>query len=250
MKRIIFMTLLCVFISTPLMADPIKLKLYYEDVTGHKVSDYRSGAGGEFVVELGTGWTYDVLFLYDEATKNEASYNDSFQTFCVESETYLAESGHEYTAVLNTYAELGDGGSVNGEDELSQGAAYLYYQFAKGQLTGYEYTPGSTRAADAKELQKAIWALEDETGFSYSYSAGGSGNEFYDLAYLAFGGVESDLYVDNLQTDGSLLYPVMVMNLTGSPESQDQLVLIPVPAAMLLGLLGLGAAGIKLRKYA
>ena len=45
-------------------------------------------------------------------------------------------------------------------------------------------------------------------------------------------------------------YAVKRMIPSASPDSQAMLVLVPVPGAVLLGLLGLSAAGIRLRKYA
>ena len=38
-------------------------------------------------------------------------------------------------------------------------------------------------------------------------------------------------------------------NSDGTGYKQDQLYLVPVPGAVLLGILGLGAAGLKLRKF-
>ena len=106
----------------------------------------------------------------------------------------------------------------------------------------YEYTPGADRANEAGELQQAMWALEDEVGDP-------TGNEYFDLAVTQFGSIA----LAEADNAGHLnQYPVKVMNLYDSlgNRAQDVLVLVPVPAAVLLGVLGLGVAGWKLRKYA
>ena len=58
----------------------------------------------------------------------------------------------------------GGGGAVDGKDPVSAGTGWLYSQFARGSLTGYDYdniTPLG-RIESARLLQLAIWMLEDE----------------------------------------------------------------------------------------
>ena len=244
MRKLIFITIVCAFLAGPVLAGP-KVKIHYDAPT----DPYRVGGGGEFTAEVTTGWTYDVLALYAADTKNEAGYGDSFQTFCLETGEGLHDSGFEYDVILNDNAIYG-GEEVPGGlgyDPISIGTAYLYYEFAKGTLTGYEYDEtkmtGSSydREIDAGDLQEAIWYLEDEI------TTAPSGNEFYTAALTEFtnlAGAQADNagHVDQ--------YPVMAMNLYGSVTDQDMMVLVPIPAAVLLGILGLSVAGIKLRKYA
>lgn len=237
MRKLIFITIVFAFLAGPVLAGP-KVEVYY----GTATYPYRTGNGGEFTAKLTTGWTYDVLSLYADDTKDQAGYTNSFQTFCIESNEYLKTDGYEYNVTLNDSAVLGGSGGGN-PDPLSVGTAYLYELFAKGTLdtlTSYIYdeTSGTARKDEAGKFQQALWALEDEI-------PNPSGNEYFDLAVGQFGSIA------NAKANNAGTYAVKVMNLYGSIDPrQDQLVLVPVPAAVLLGILGLGVAGIKLRKYA
>jgi hypothetical protein len=87
------------------------------------------------------------------------------------------------------------------------GAAFLYYEFATGALSGYDYVNAANRLADAGELQAAIWWFQgNQTGSGFPAIAT---DPFYLLAYGDFGsaafGADSGAYpVDILQLyDGS-----------------------------------------------
>ena len=69
--------------------------------------------------------------------------------------------------------------------------------------------------------------------------------KYPDLA-AKFGTLDTSVWKADNGTDA--WFGVKAMNLIGS-DRQDQLVLIPAPAAALLGLLGLCAAGVKLRRF-
>jgi len=241
MRKLIFITIVCIFLAGPVMAAPI-VKIWYDDPLP---GTYRTGNGGEFTAELpggwaAAGWTYNPQLLYGAATIDQYK-TPSFQTFCVEYNEGLGNDGKQYNVELSDSAWLG--GSVGpNPDPISLGTAYLYEQFAKGTLTGYAWAAGATRAADAGALQLAIWHLENEITLGTPLN-----NEWIGLAASDLGGIT----VAQLMGDNNGTYGVKVMRLTGSDTpQQDQLVLVPVPAAVLLGMLGLGVAGIKLRKYA
>jgi hypothetical protein len=120
--------------------------------------------------------------------------------------------------------------------------------------------PYST-ALEAAAVQVAVWEILDENHFLFgganpwNVSAGLSQGNFYldtspgnddeiavaDLANTMLGnlsaaGLPFDRYT-------------AVSNGPGTKNWQD-FVVVPVPAAFLLGMLGLGAAGLKLRKFA
>lgn len=237
MKRVIITAFVCAFFTAPVMADQVTM--WYSDSTGHNPSAYRTGDGGEFVAQMADPpWSF-ALGNYASTTLDQAGYTNSFQTFCLERNEYIW-NGITYDFDIGLAAVQGGVGGPR-PDPISVGTAYLYQQFATGQLAGYNYTPGAGRSASAGLLQNAIWALEQELSAPIAGS-----NAFWDLVVGKFGSVVG------ARADASAGYGVRVMNLHAcvTPTYQSQLVLVPVPAAALLGFIGLGYAGMKLRKMA
>ncbi len=173
-------------------------------------SNYSYGDGGEF-----TAVTSPSAFLgngYVASTK----VGGGFETFCVES-TVVFTPGTTYNYTLSSTTD-------SQGQALTEGAAYLYYEFATGNLTGYNYTPGSGRATTAGQLQAAIWYLmggQLGDGFNATTILG---DQFYKLA-LGFLGAGSI----NSANNGA--YGVDILELTcdnGTP-AQNQLVLTGTP---------------------
>jgi len=216
-----------------------------------RVTNYFGGGGGEFTLSttLNTS-AYSTLV----ATQTKDIYIDgamttSFQSFCVETDESVSPPSdviekttvNEYWSGGMIQSDAVQGGSGGGSpDPLDPMTAYLYTQFATGVLTGYDYNPVGNRASDAEELQKAIWYIEQEVGGSNTGQAGVWITE-------AQGAISSGAW--------SGIGAVRVLNLEnqtpgGFEDAQDMLYLVPVPGAVLLGILGLGVAGLKLRKFA
>jgi hypothetical protein len=128
--------------------------------------------------------------------------------------------------------------------------AFISPMFSEGVLSGYDYTEGAGRSLTAGQLQRAIWALEDEI----TLTAG-------DV--LASGWVtEATAAVSGGSWSG--LGQVRVLNLWSSStgqdvgrQAQDQLVIIdvpgggepppgvPLPAVVWVGGALLGAMGLR-----
>lgn len=225
---------------------------------------YPGLGGGEF-----TAYT-SVDYLGNYAAS--AQYDGGFQTFCIETGVDFTpgnspwNNNTPYYYTLGTVSQPLSGGGTGSATSLSLGAAFLYYEFATGNLDNLEnnifnYTYGSARQSDDNLLQAAIWAFQG--GQSYSgYPNGGAGNPFYNLAVndlTALGLVASN------PNDGT--YSVQILQMwTQAPNgqlgtaAQNQLVLTgdtgptpsPVPdggtTAILLGgaLTGLAALRRKL----
>jgi hypothetical protein len=246
MRKLILISIVCAFVAVPAFADSMQAYIN---------SSYQMGSGGEFTVQMTPLWSPDPRVYYSSTapdTRDVGTQDPSFQTFCVETTEYFSP-GSQYDVGLSDAAIYNNLGSAN-SDPLSVGAAWLYRQFAQGTLNGYNYStavipdsvPMTYRQVSADSLQKAIWYLEGE--------GGGVNNSFVTAAADQFGSL-SAAQGDNYSA-GVRQIPVMVMNLFASGHfgdynyrAQDMLVVVPVPAAVLLGLLGLGAAGMKLRKF-
>ena len=139
------------------------------------------------------------------------SLTGTFQTFCIEQGEYLSDNT-TYNYVINSAAVQGGVGGPD-PDPISKGTAYLFYNFAKGTLAGYDYT-GTTKT---QELQNAIWYLEQEIGNPGT-------NQFLTAVYGLYqrGFAEAS-------ADAGGLFGVAVLNLSkaGSPFAQDVLVRNP-----------------------
>lgn len=173
---------------------------------------------------------YDGLeYVLGNYTLGKTTDGTWFGTFCVELDEYFSDNGL-YDVALNSMAIAG-GNNTNSGDTISVGTAYLYEQFATGNLAaiGYSYNDQTS----ARKLQDMIWHLEE----NYALTAGGS--VFTSLLVSQF----TSLANAKLDYTGSA---VKVMNLTQhGGKRQDQLVYLGVPdGGLTLGLLGLSLVGL------
>ena len=179
-------------------------------------SNYSFGDGGEF-----TAVTTGQSFLgngYVPSTLVSTKSGQGFETFCVES-TVTFNPGETYNYTLSTTGVDSVG------QALTEGAAYLYYEFATGNLSKYTYTPGSGRSTTADQLQAAIWYLMGgQLGNGYTKTSILQ-DQFYKLALSVLGG--------NLDVANNGTYGVDILELTDVNNSkvpaQNQLVLTGVP---------------------
>jgi hypothetical protein len=181
---------------------------------------YSYDVGGEFSAAA----TGDFVANYAATT----IMGGEFDTFCIET-TVVFNPGQTYTYTLSNQDSMGRA--------LSEGAAFLYYEFAIGQLAGYSYTNPS-RNADAGELQAAIWAFQGNQSY-IGYPALAT-DPFYELAINTLGATGA-----NSPDNGR--YGVEVLQLwDGSNAAQNQLVyLAGVPdSASTSGMLALACAGL------
>jgi hypothetical protein len=221
MRKLIFITIVCAFLTAPALADMrINLQTSFTGRLG-------TTNGGEFLVTVlnATNGGGDAIGIYEVGS--------SFKTFCVETDEYVSGGSSNYYVTIDTEAWQGGTGGPE-PDPLSPQSAYLYSSWLDNTITNTN--------DNANAVQRAIWWFEQENNgqnnllVAQANTAVGVGGSWYNKW-----GANSigDIRVMNLWTNA---------NHTGN--AQDQLVLVPapVPGAVLLGMLGLGVAGLKLRK--
>ena len=107
------------------------------------------------------------------------------------------------------------------------------------------------RSQPAEQLQKAIWYIEEEIGLT---EVGGVLTQTQSAATALGSGSKALAWYNEAAGKGwTDIGNVRVLNLYHNSireDFQSQLYLVPVPGAVLLGFLGLSAAGLKLRKFA
>jgi len=192
------------------------------------------GSSGEFTMVADAGVAAN-LAGYSPYTVNQGGYANSFQTFCVErNEDITANTTYDVT--FNTI-------TVFSGMPLSIGAAYLYEQFATGQLLGYNYAniPAGSRTGSnntphgtAFELQRALSYFMGE----YSYNP-------YNIYMNGVVPLPANPFAPDNGAHG-----VSILNLwtPGQPHDpahayQDVLVLT-VPEPSMFALASLGAAAL------
>ncbi len=199
---------------------------------------YQTGNGGEFTLQVDSD-LIPVLGHYSALTSNQGNTRNTFQSFCLELNEDI-KANTVYNVAISDEAKAGGvGGATGGEDEISKGTAWLYSQFAKGTLAGYDFAGTvAERKASASILQYAIWMLEDEKAYNAS-------NIYIQAAIAMFG----DLATAKADSEGA--YNVKVLNLTDVTNGalrQDQLVVVPIPSAVwLFGTALMGLVGVRRR---
>jgi len=265
MRTVCFIFLLCVFFAGPAFADPtVGNGPGYDggQVYWGRIGSYYQGQGGEFTIysDGGRGLLLSNSAYTAGTTGGLGGHSESFQTFCVEAGEYVAEPMNAWVSESSTVepyvygsgSHAWSGGVPGTGDDLDPQTAWLYTQFATGNLTGYNYGSGGydslSRAQTASALQRLIWSIEDEDG-----GLGvGEGTSFMGVTLSS---TQADLIglwnSEWASADWSGIGNVRVLQMKTLDGSlaQDQLYLVPVPAAVLLGVLGMGVAGLKLRKY-
>ena len=186
-----------------------------------------SGDGGEF--NASSSDFAPATMGYAPST----TFNGGFETFCVEYNEHFTPGSTYYYGI--SQGAINGGVSGGNPDPISRGTAWLYLQFATGNLTGYDYSTGAGGNASAAALQAAIWFLEGE---------GGAGNQFSPLVATQLG---SDYLLDN-----NGYYGVGVLNLWADSNhtqfAQDQLMLVPDGGSTVM-LLGLGLLGLIVGRW-
>jgi hypothetical protein len=262
--RISLVAALVTLFVAPALAGPTNGAGYYGGRSFYsRVSGYHTGNGGEFTIKSGGA---PGLLLSNggyAAVARGIDGPESFQSFCMEQGEFVAQPMDIWVSTAwygatpqwdpGTPYQPGshswDGGPPTGiGDDLNPQTAYLYYRFATGVLSSYNYTPGAGRNASAGALQNALWFLEGEIG-SVSGQAATWVQEAVNATGLAFG-----TYTPAAGSNawwGKTIGSVRVLQMYyQNGYKQDQLyVLVPAPAAAVLGACGVGLLAWLRRKF-
>lgn len=229
MKQQVLTTILGVVLASGAASVQAAMTMTYSQSTDTQTVNGGPGwRGGEFNVTPGTGWSVGALAGY----ANSAKQGSAFRSFCLELTEFTSDANPLY-AVLNSEAVGGGTDTTNPGgtgDPLSYGTAWLYSQFARGVLAGYNYasTIGNPSARDTSAglLQEAIWALEDEVSAPV-------GNIFYNAAVAAFANAKSSAPAGT--------FGVYALNIYGNSNltdrKQDMLYFaVPEPSTWFAGI--------------
>ncbi len=206
-------------------------------------SNYSYGNGGEFraVGNAGLNAVVDWAAYNSSTANNTAGQNDAyFQTFCTEQLEYFSPGSSYSISSIGNNAMYNQNAGPNGIP-ITLGVAYLYSQFAKGTLGGYDYNYGGGRVTSAGNLQQAIWYLMGE----YGDTAQLTGAALADLNAVTGSG---QLFASSADwyKPANGAFGVKDLVLLEPGQAQDQLVVVvPEPSTMIAGVLLLLPFGVS-----
>jgi hypothetical protein len=217
MKRVLLVLGVCALIAGPATAD---FTVEFEDVSPYAFQNV-SGVGSVY-----SG-------VYNLTVSGDGALNGSQESFCVDIRQISGTGSHYNTSSL---AAAPTPGNPMGATKAGQ-VAYLLDNYWKGTLT----------SITASALQAAVWEIINETSKTY-YNLGdgnmkisGGGASTASTWLKAINDLTKTGY--NWAGYSTAGYIVLVSN-----TLQDYVVRVPVPGAVLLGMVGLGYAGLKLRR--
>lgn len=219
LSGLILLAIFGMFVSVPgAYADPVVGDLIaFSDGPG-------ASPGGEFI-----------------ATKSGAG-GYSFRTFCVEGTEYIMTNGTLFEIGSITDTAIMGSLPPNG-DPLNYETAYLFTKFSYHALSNFIYDNGVGENLSATQLQIAIWAFEEEEGYTvanvlanYPTSQAAAWiKEAQNAGWTSIGNVR-------------VLNMLWTYNAGYGERAQDILVMVPEPGILILLGIALSAVGLASRR--
>jgi hypothetical protein len=254
MRRIIFVAVVCAVVAVPTLADLGTIQVDYQNVSPSMtipIKDVHNGIDEQANVLTGVynlkvrASTLGDIPGYTGALENASltGTGQSIQSFCIDTQDSSSTSWQTYT--VKTLDQTPDpAAGPMGDQRARLIAKLLDDNWAWGE------TLTNVKAA---ALQLAVWEIVAETPGSYDLDRY-QGNFYVNSTSSSYAAVKTlaESMLGALGTTGND-YLGRYLGLSSHFDEthyQDFVVRVPVPGAVLLGLLGLSAAGIRLRRFA
>ena len=214
LRKLIFIATVCAFITAPTFADIFTVgstsQVRYTGVTGGTIS-------------IGGSWHVSPPDVY-AGSYNLVVDGVSMQSFCIDIDDNTTSSTITYNVT-----------ALKDAADPSFGPMGAAKATALAELLYENWVPGMTNA-QLLSLQVAVWEV----------TADGAGGSLADGSFTA-SDAGASTYLATI--DGGYAPTSLFVGLSHDTY-QDYVVRVPLPGAILLGMLGLSVAGIKLRKHA
>jgi hypothetical protein len=238
MKKIIFITVVCAFVTGTAMADLGTITVKYNGMT-YGEADYAYGGG------LNNSYGYSGLLSFTPLSGTGMGNNwlstNPLYAFCIELPQSISGGGTYTYSVLDLADAPLPAVPASGVPMGSAKADYIRELWA-------EHYADVVNNVTAAAFQLAIWEIVYENSGTWDVTAwDGTQDSFKVTGYLSGVDTLANSWLAGVADVGGSMANLYALS---SNSYQDIIVEVPVPAAFILGMLGLSAAGIKLRKYA
>jgi hypothetical protein len=234
MKKLIFVLVAGAFVSAPAFADMVELRFVSASSPNSTLTYWN---GTQFVTETGNAANYKIDLRANTPDPFPGYLTSGVQaTLCLDIADGTSTSWKDYSVVALKDAPDAFAGPMG-----ATRAAYL-----QELLDRYWGVSGTNVSA----LQMAVWEIIDEGRKDNTVPSLGvaGGFDVKTGTFKATGAQDTaNGYLWSLTGNWT---PTNAYKALSNTSLQDFVVKVPVPAAVLLGFLGLGAAGIRLRRFA
>ena len=222
MAKLLLVAVVCAFLAVPLRADLVTVNIDFQPSSGTTYSGVGMAAdSGTYWNAMGTGAASNLL-ASDGATVTDIDVSSTY------TRTY-ANTGNALLRDRLIFSP--DGPPAINISGLDAGLRYNVYLYAG--YYGQRYTIG----VESRELTGLDWNANQP-----SWVEGTHYVSFLGVS-PASGTIDIDVFDTGIDTTPFSDSPATVV-------SGMQIEAVPVPGAVLLGILGLSAVGVKLRKFA